>query len=224
MHNLGMAANSIPDYIYFAPIINQYYNPEIIVIQLSSQDFGEDGFNPKDRNYFVINDIGDLELRHNNNESYNKLYNKLRLVVYALGRPKYSQIMEKIQIKLDVRDQFLPAQASGTTARMDDQLKLLKEAYSGTKVILLLLPFSPNIDKNGINFDDSEYLALLDSAEKTGDFYIINPQPEFDRLVEQGHLPRGFMNSPLPGEGHLNQFGHIIIGELLAEEILEIIQ
>jgi hypothetical protein len=108
-------------------------------------------------------------------------------------------------------------------AKLEEQLRLLKETYSGSKVILLLLPFSPNIDQDRLNFEDPEYLKLIHSAEQVGGFYIINPQVEFDQLVEQGHLPRGFMNS-LPGQGHLNVFGHRIIGELLAKKILEITQ
>jgi len=36
--------SSISDYIFLAPLVKQYYNPEIIVIQLSVNDFrGENG-------------------------------------------------------------------------------------------------------------------------------------------------------------------------------------
>ncbi len=230
LHNLGLSANSIPDYIYFAPIIKQYYQPEIVVIQLSPQDFfgGTEGesFNPKKRNYFGIDKLGGLELRHSDQfatGSYNKLYNKLRIMIPLLGLERYSQIAEKINVKSNSTDQAPLVHASGTDERMDDQLKLLKEAYLGTKVVLLLLPYTPNIDKNNINFDDPEYQQLLESAEKIGNVYIINPQLEFDQLIKQGHLPRGFMNS-LPGVGHFNIFGNRIIGELLAGKISEIAQ
>ncbi len=230
LHNLGTMSNSIPDYIYLAPLIKQYYKPEIIVIQLSPQDFygadGGDGFRLKHRNYFIINDDGNLEIRHKNQHALG-FYNKVtsRIMLYSLGLERFVQI-EDNTVKLQVAEQKL-LQTGGSTispaSRMDDQLGLLKEAYSGMKVILLLLPYSPNIAKGDINFDDPEYLKLLESAERVGNFYIVNPRSEFILLVDQNYLPRGFMNS-LPGVGHMNIFGHRVIGELLAKKILEITQ
>jgi len=233
LHNLGMSGNSIPDYIYFAPVIKQDYNPDIVVIQLGPQDFfGEDGgdsFNPRHRNHFVINENGDLELRHANQYAKSGLYNKLvsRIIVYSFGWERMSQLTEKKEEKINTSDQFPPARESDRTilpvARLDEQIKLLNEAYSGIKVIILLLPDSPNFDGNALNFNEIEYQKLLKSVKKSGKFYIINPKFEFDQVAIQGRLPRGFTNSSLPGSGHLNEIGHTILGEMLAEQILEII-
>jgi len=163
-----------------------------------------------------------LEIHHKD-PLYKKSRNKLGIVMYGLTRERFFLISEK----LTNGDQFQVAQSGSSmilpVARMDEQLTLLKEAYSGIKVILLVLPFSPKIEKDIINFDYSESLKIIDSAEQVGGFYIINPQHEFDKLVNQGHFPRGFMNS-LPGIGHLNVFGNRVIGDLLDEKILEITQ
>lgn len=232
LHNLGKSGYGVSDYIYLAPFIKQYYQPEIVVIQLSIGDFvgfdGGDSFNRKTHNsYFEVTDTGSLELTHEFKHSEAGVFAKItsRFMIYQLTQERYFQIMEVLNAKWDFNDQFQPVHAVGTTilpiARMDEQLSLLKEAYLESKVIVLLLPFAPSIDKNDLGFIDTENLKIFSSLKNIDGFYIINPQSEFNLLVEEGHLPRGFMNSA-PGVGHLNIFGHEIVGKLLAEKILEI--
>jgi hypothetical protein len=233
LHNLGVSGDSLPDYIYFAPVIKQDYNPDIVVIQLGPQDFyGEDGgesFDPTNRNYFVINADDGLELRHPEQRAKSGLYNKLvsRIIVYSFGWERISRITEKMNEKPNTDGEPSPARGNDDTilpaSRLDEQLQLLRDAYAGLKVILLLLPDSPNINGGVLNFDDAEYQKLLSSAEKNGQFYIVNPQSEFDQIAALGILPRGFINSSLAGSGHFNETGHTILGELLAEKILEIL-
>jgi lysophospholipase L1-like esterase len=217
LHNFGKSGNSIADYIYIAPLVKQYYSPEVVIIQINTND-GKDAFNAEKRNYFIVNASSDLELHHNE-KRYNEFYNKFRSVIFSIGKKRYSLLKNKTDISAHLH----PVKIKDSNTRMDDQLRLLKEAYLGTRVILLLLPYTPNIDKDKLNFNDGEYITLLENVEESGDFFIINPRSDFEQLVESGYLPRGFKNS-LPGEGHLNIYGHRIIGELLAEKILEIAQ
>jgi lysophospholipase L1-like esterase len=233
-HNLGKSGYSIADFIYLAPSIKQYYHPEIIVLQLSPNDF-LDSFTNTFANYFIITDTGNLELVHNKQYFQSELFlvENIRgriyynLKIYSEGSNRYNKILNILNEGQKANDQLQPDQAGGgaksPNARMNEQLNLLKEAYSGSKVVLLLLPYSPYVDKSNLSFGDSKSLEIMHSAEQIGGYYVINPQAEFDRLIEQGHLPRGFMNS-LPGVGHLNIYGHRIIGELLAEKILEVIK
>jgi len=230
LHNLGSLGSSIPDYIYLAPMIRQYYNPKTIVIQLSPQDFwwGEgDGFNVKHRNYFVLNNGGDLELVHSNLVLIPGVYTNFtqRIMTYSLGRERYLQIIEKINEKSNSIDQLSPVHTRNKPilpkARLAEQLKLLKNAYSGINIILISLPLAPNIEGDGLNYIDAENIEILNSAKNIGGFFIVDPQAEFNNIVARGHLPRGFRNS-LPGIGHLNILANRIVGELLAEKILEI--
>ncbi len=231
LHNLGRNSLGISDYVFLAPLIRQDYGPQVVVFQLSAEDFwgeeGGDSFNRQHRSYFVETDAGDLELLHNDQHFQPNLYTRLtsQWMLYAYGRERWGKIAEKFGAGHGAAGQPRPAPANSEkilpVARLADQLKLLKEAYAGTKIILLLLPFSPQIEQGALNFDDPEYLKILNSAEDVGGFYIVDPRREFNRLAWQGRLPRGFMNS-LPGKGHLNEFGHAIVAELLAEKIMEI--
>jgi hypothetical protein len=223
LHNLGESGNSIPEYIYFAPLIKQYYDPEIVVIQLDMSD-GEDAYNPEHLDYFTTNGNGDLELHHKDGPtSYNRIFNKFRIVLPLMGRYRFAKILQNIKAKSNNDGQLQGAGTYEDRIRMDDQLRLLQEAYAGIKVIILLLPNTPSVEGNNITFIDPNYQTLLARAEAIDGFHIIDPKPEFDRLLKRGFLPRGFMNS-MPGEGHLNRFGHLIIGELLSEKIMEIAQ
>jgi len=234
LHNLGMSSNSIPDYIYLAPYIIQEYNPAIIVVQLSPQDFwgpdGGDSFNSKHRNYFIKNDSEGIKLVHKNQYFEPSLYNTFsqNSIVYCYGGQRLKQIKDNLNLKSSNSNQAQPVHTSGNAilpvAKLDEQLNLLKEAFWGIKLILLILPYSPIIDHDYFSSDDAENQKIIKSAEKIGGFSIVYPLTEFNRMIPQGHLPRGFMNSPKAGVGHLNIYGHRIIGELLAEKILGIIE
>ncbi len=224
LHNLGSASNSVADYVYMAPMVAQYYHPAVVVIQLSTQDRGDDAFTPQHRSYFVIDDMGNLELHHRavSAADTNPL-NWLRLDLYVFGLNR----IESIRANLNADDHSARAETDANTAmrtdNWDKQLQVLKRAYAGTRMVLLLLPFFPKIGFDTINFEDSEYSTLLVSAKQSGDFDIIDPKPEFDQLARLGYMPRGFGNTP-PGTGHLNVYGHKMVGELLAEKILELVQ
>lgn len=218
LHNLGKSGNSIPDYIYFAPIIKKYYNPDIIIVQLTSQDFlgnnGGDAFDSNRRNYFAVTDSGVIELIHEDQSFETSFYTNITQgsMIYTVGRINFLQIIDNVNKKNEIGAQFQPVDSVDSlilpAARLDEQLMLLKAAYSDCKVILLILPYSPKIEGDKFEFNSVEDQKIIASAEKIGGFYVVYPQSEFYELISQGHLPRGFMNSR-PGTGHLNIFKHI---------------
>lgn len=230
LHNMGKSGNCIPDYIYFAPIIEQYYNPEIIVVQLNPQDFEAEGdaFKPNRQNHFVVNGNGDLEIHHENRTAKTALYQKLisRIILVSYGWQRWHLLTDGINESLNPDDQLSSSLESNNPIhpeiKYDEQLHLLQEAYPGVDVIILVLPYSPKFDGNSLVFIDVEYQKLLESAKRVDGFYIIDPKSELDRVAEEGALPRGFNNS-VPGSGHFNTIGHGILGKLLAGKILEIL-
>ena len=89
-------------------------------------------------------------------------------------------------------------------------------------MILLILPFVPRIASGNIVTVDPEYERLLSTIrpairDKPG-WQLVDPLPDFQRLLGHGVLPRGFQNTR-PGSGHLNVVGHRAVAELLAEAI-----
>jgi lysophospholipase L1-like esterase len=223
LHNLGDSGSTIADYVYLAPIIRARYNPKIVVIQISQSDFGQEGFNVNHPNYFVADQNGPVSLVHvpqvvKSLSLASTLQRSFSIVAY--GYIRFEEI-----VGLPKQDQ--PARFKNgeliddTFNTMPAQLNELRSAYDGVSVIIILVPQVPKIEGNTLVTNDATYEALLRRAQGISEWKVIDPLPEFQAMIEQGQLPRGFSNT-LPGVGHLNASAHRIVGRLLAKQIEEI--
>ena len=227
LRNHGKAYSSVADYIYLAPVIEDIYAPELIVIQLSVQDFFKHEVYDKNKvNHFIsVEDpsAGEspLQLVHNpppfNDHWLGKIMQNTVLLVQGTKQkrllfdgtnnaPTAGGAAKSSQVATDV---------------IDTQLEMLQEAYEGSEVIIILLPYTPLIRESEVVFEEEEFVSLLNYFEKYPEWHLVNPTNVFDQIYEDsGRLPRGFSNSS-PGTGHLNTYGHEAVGILLAEKIEE---
>jgi lysophospholipase L1-like esterase len=257
--NLGKGGYSIADYIFLAPLVEKYFSPDLVVIEITPQDF-KDGFNTAHENYFKYNEFGELEVHLKDIPTSRNAVSGLQPRIANLSILRYftrriddikrnsksllnsteenigdngsesdetqSDVAQDIIGQDNTTQDVQAAANSQATAELFElaqaQLSLLKEAYLETDVLILLVPQSPQIIKDNILFPDPTYEQAFASIEDMGYFSVINAKPEFDSLTHQGYMPRGFWNSK-PGQGHLNIYGHQVIGELLAEKIMEVI-
>ena len=232
MHNLSKSNYSVADYVYLAPLVQKYYKPKIVVIQLSPQDFsgidGGDAFNSKHPNYFISDKNGVLQLNHKTYSFIGGLFDQIlsSSMIYTVGNEKLSGLFSNAnrtppQSNIEVSSN---ANTIASSSKMRDQLTALKHAYSENIILLVCLPQKPDIEGDTIVSIDKENQKIVDTAREIGGFQIINPQEQFDQLVPQGFFPRGFMNSTSPAVGHLNIMGHQIVGDLLSQKIEEVLR
>lgn len=88
-------------------------------------------------------------------------------------------------------------------------------------LILVYLPTVPRLDGNGWSFvDENEETSVqMERLFTANGWVVINMGDRFVREFQStGRLPRGFSNSQ-PGTGHLNETGHRLVAETLAEHL-----
>lgn len=226
LRNHGKSYSSVADYVYLAPVIKEIYSPQAVVIQLSVQDFFKHEVYDRNKvNHFVQQDGSEnsLTLVHNpppfNDHWLGKLMQNTVILVQGTKRQR---------LLFGSNRQPSPAPAAQSESApiafdvIDSQLKMLEDAYAGVPVIILMLPYSPTVENNQLIEVEPEYSQVLSYFGSTESWHLINPSAGFAELYQQsGQLPRGFSNS-LPGIGHLNVHGHRVVGELLAEQIMQI--
>jgi lysophospholipase L1-like esterase len=86
-------------------------------------------------------------------------------------------------------------------------------------LVLLYAPTVPQLKENRWDYhdDDGDAAALMERIFRENGWVVINTGEQFIRCFEtKGELPRGFNNSR-PGSGHLNETGHRLVAETLAE-------
>lgn len=210
VHNLGNSGACLSDYTYFAQNARQLQpalHTEFLVLQVSKNDLNDNPFEKTRNNYFTIEPDGSFTVHHNN-----AVGNNAETAEQQLAR--LSSIVKLLRMRL------YPADAPRTQMDVgfDRQLAALRKATAGFKVIILALPDVPIIENNRLTMEDPAYDQLVAMLKAIPEWQVIDPLPAFQDLALQGHLPRGFGNS-LPGVGHMNAWGHAVVGRLLAEKI-----
>lgn len=210
VHNLGASGACLSDYTYFAQNLRQIkpqYQTEFLVIQLSKNDLNDDPFVTTRNNYFTVEADGSFTVHHNN-------------AVGNTAETEAQQFARLSSIFKLLRMRLVPADAprTQTDVGFEQQLAALRKAAAGYQVIILALPDVPVIENDQLTMNDPVYDDLLALLKAVPEWQVIDPLPAFQALAQQGRLPRGFGNS-LPGEGHMNVWGHQVVGSLLAEKI-----
>jgi len=103
------------------------------------------------------------------------------------------------------------------------QMQMLIEVNKDVPLIVILLPSAPYVSGDEIQMTDPAHQQLKEFMGRYPEVAVVDPLPEFQKLVFAGHFPRGFFNSD-PGIGHLNKYGSEIVGRLLAKTIEQVIK
>jgi hypothetical protein len=225
LHNLGRSGKALADYVYEIPGFQLFYHPIAIVIQLSESDFLE-SFNMSKANYFIRENSKIIDVFNKNkfNDNFivsDVISNNFRLMLWEqYGKSRYDQMMKKPSPETDVSS----APEAFNISLAKQQMDLLIKASNGTPLIFVLIPHAPYISGDQIKMDDSKHENLKGFLSSYPQFILVDPLPEFQNLTSSGILPMGFINSPTPGWGHLNQMGNEVLGKLLAKRIEESLQ
>jgi len=221
VHNFGRSSMSMADYVSFIPIYKTLYSPEAIVVQLTSDDFVE-SFTKTKLNYFVQKDGKIYNLIHMTDISAKKLdssnehVNSTSMVI--------NLAKEKIKLNKSSNNSINEPAMKFDILLAQQQLDELVKVCDGIPLILVLLPNSPTISGDQINFEDPDYQNLLKLVSGYPEITVVDPYADFTKLADNNLLPHGFYNSTIPGTGHLNVQGNEIVGRLLAQAVEKVLQ
>lgn len=236
-HNLGRSGLAMADYVSWIPAYEPLYYPKVIVVQLTMSDFIE-SFHEGQFNHFVVKDDNTIDLVHTYDLSSGFIQKARRKYDFApqireLGYQRWDLMWgairntpgENVNLKADgnVLGKNINPEIF-TSGLAEQQMNMLIDVSNGTPLIVVLLPYAPYVSEDGIQMDDPAHEQLKEFFKRYyPEITVVDPLPEFQKLVSMGHLPRGFINSS-PGEGHLNKYGHEIVGRLLAKAIEQVLK
>lgn len=207
--NLGISGNSIADYIGIIDGINKKFNPDKIIIQITSHDFTVDSLSKHKHFYIEKNDH--FKLIHNKN-----LINSLSYKIKSILRSKI--FIPTITVHSLKRAQEFIGKKNNSTSIKDNTS--IEEKYGeliewqisqlfnkNSSITFLYLPETPTISSSSFEKPDLVKEIIYKESQKLGIPFIDMTQ-DFNYLYEKNYkLPRGF-NNTRPGVGHLNIEGH----------------
>lgn len=223
--NCGKSGLNPAHYIHLAPVFLKLFNPDLTVVQVTDNDF-----------YF--------ELLQKNGTCYvQRVGNKFVTIeppisdetIKLLGRypPIYffnwfgefrvsrrllrnmTLCLSPTPVPFEVRIRAIEAAPhSELDAATAWALRALKGRYG--RVVMLHIPTEQLSGGTTIGKMEQRLARLARDAE----FDEISLRQDFDRAQRWGRQPMlGFSNT-VPGQGHLNEFGHAIVGKRLADYII----
>lgn len=134
----------------------------------------------------------------------------------------YSQLATAQQADTVAKEPANDMGAYGTA--LNELLLKASETAEKHKVKLILLYHGhPALNADGTLSitDDADYVSAMDTACANNHITFVNMSDTFVRYYNETHnLPYGFINTAV-GVGHLNRYGHKLIGQKLYETITE---
>ncbi len=251
IRNFGYRDLSLADYLGMAPGLIQNYSPNIVVIQVTYQEFVIESFNRKDNGFFYLTeDVATSKVLLNREETTddfvakNNAYSKSRFYNIDFKTVSLDQALavQKIELKpfdffkkndLDFWSEPEPNKIIKDKTKVEPSLALqnmrivkvvemLSAAYKDIPIIFIIIP-SPS-SRQGFSYSLNENeLRIKEILEKHPNWYVLYPVSQFDDALKNGYIAHGFWNT-VPMKGHMNMLGHEIIGTALAEKIKEIIK
>jgi hypothetical protein len=236
--NVGYFGMNVSHYVYNEKFFKKF-NPIYHIIQVKYDDFFDSLNSNEPLHFKLIDQELDFELYQTDFAKWvadnMKIYNMLNQIsILSYVRDKYLQdfnrwvkginfnqifSLQQNEVQLSSDEQKTSKLRPDEVIRL--QLKKLKQVY-GERFALLYLPRNPKIkDKKFVEFDGNEFnyhkIILKLCLEENIDL-ISMWQPFLNFYRENKILVSGFSNT-IPGDGHLNSFGHILVADSIKEFI-----
>jgi lysophospholipase L1-like esterase len=239
IYNMGISGNSIANYIAYGNSIINKFNPDYIVLVVTSDDFTTDALNTSKNCYIVKNDSG-FAIAYESGKKKKLKEMKDSFVAFSpltgLTYVQFSSLLPKLLASEN--KPFLPSsgyieKSNKETDNGNKYIDLISWEFDklhniyGDKLVLLYLSSAPYIDSNGtVSFNESPLNTQIKNIAKeickNRNIHYIDSRDDFNLAYTESKLfPRGFSNSK-PGSGHLNYLGHKILADKLAEYFLKL--
>jgi len=247
LHNLGRSARIMADHVYLAPAVNQFFSPEVVVLQVSPDSFTL-SYDPAAENYFVENG-GELILKHQTPAAVKSLTTgnitsasglleffdiRLWFVLDSLEKEYPGWFSNPLEAELGnvnaappmIWDAASLEQLQALRSQIVSQVEAVQKAYPDAVIVFLVVPAPPKIsfeDREIVwgNPAEAQLAAVLSSIEG---IHVVYPLNVFQKYYQtQQVLPRGSFNSAF-NYGHLNPSGHRAVAQALTAALKEILR
>jgi hypothetical protein len=223
LRNMGESGLDLVDYVYRIPLIRKVFNPKVLVIQLATGDFEQES--ARSENLFVETGADHPVVRHNPPRNLNTTAWRIKESVSLLdyGSQRFKELFLR-RGNAEAAIPPSPEEDGKWRERLTRQLLALKAVIGDLPTVILPLPYEPLLSKKRIERTSPRYQILLEELRRIETWNVIDPSGDFNKLIDQGQFPRGFMNSSSPGSGHLNAAGHARVGLLLSHRLTGLLQ
>lgn len=227
--NLGVGDNSMANHMYIAPQVQKVLHPDLVVLQVTSDDFYVDAVRADksirlvpDRQgfavqtHFALSPLQQMKQRLKSSpvaatilESSFTKYAFNRLVKWrgAFGGSENTAVAAGEQ----------PGAQPDVPAIIDFEMQTLAHVFP--RVVVVYLPMTPYMNGRKVIFDESQDAVAIKSlvnqkAAALGWGFIDMSGSFAQAYTEQAQMTRGFDNTR-PGVGHLNSYGHQLVADAL---------
>ncbi|MCL4259691.1 MAG: hypothetical protein KJZ52_03585 [Anaerolineales bacterium] len=245
IRNFGYMATAIPYQIGIGKSLMETYHPRVVVIELALNDFISDrAFDKTAPFYFQIDAAGNLILKSlpEQVDNYLKLparlenkpafsfYSRLSIESYLktvrgqkTGKPDVETEQRSTdEINLNTTQNPNPKKSKAAQDKILSQIfALIEDAYGETPIVFIFRPsFSKKDNQFYYDKDAKRIISLLSQHPNWHTMCIADP---FNSSFQNGYSPIGFGNTD-PFSGHWNINGHKIVGNLLAENLISMME
>jgi len=226
LHNLGINGLALPSYIVRSRFVIDQYKPDVVVVQVSPDEFlnlgfketlagGHFGFDAADKLTILPPRGADTLLPEQIAPNLNDMNLWDYSALYA-----YRAYIDRQNGKRDWNVRQVDLQGNSTANLAAQELELLQNAYGDIPIVFVLVPQDISIGRNEVRYQDSDNYKLIINfiGNRHPNWKVIYPAIEFNQLLQTGFAPKGFGNSQ-PFVGHMNIYGHQVLGEILAQTL-----
>lgn len=212
--NAGILGYSPANYIYLSDFYKKTINPDYVVVQINASDFCRDMI---DKNTFIntIKQGNTYKLKVNkefvSENPLKKMFSQLNdFTVFSTFRLSAEKIQEMLAMK---KTNVENADKIGDYYDLADwSFKNLKSNYKN-----LVILYIPEIDYTDIDKKPLKVEFDIEKAAKKYNVNLINMRAPFIDYYKKTLQPVNGFNNTKPGDGHLNDAGHKLIAEKLAD-------
>lgn len=230
--NAGRSGASPANYIHLAPWYAERIHPDVVVVQVSGQDFRKDVENAQ-RNFYVRRTGQSFETVFNAEfRSTNPFVQRLPALEPVLEIPLVQLMSQNVWKALAAnqpKTPFVGAQkksvrANGSSnqpkvvdaALLDWSIEALAEAYP--RLVVVYVPHTDFMTGSG---NPAEIRDALANACAQHNVRLVDTMGPLEDSFHGARIaPSGFANST-PGKGHLNAQGHAIVAAAVAPAVAE---
>ncbi len=215
--NAGRNGASPAYYIHLADFYNSSMKPDHVIVQINDEDFTKEIMDNNTREFYVKKD-GDCYLTETGFKDYYiwQMFPPLKVIKPFVAFSTFKIALDKIPMMLDrhMRKTASAGQDGPAAVPCDDiidwTVKTLKSDYPNISILYLTLNKSESNVESLLKMAVNKYkVDFVNMRLDFSDYYMLNIQPV-----------NGFDNT-MPGEGHINEIGHAIVGERMVDYFME---
>jgi len=211
--DLGRSGSSAADYVALADKYKQLFHPRWTIVTLKDEDF--EGVERGSYRFARVG--GTLTTVPTVSSQMDPRLEPLRrhLALYSFAVYRYHLLVAAAQSEPKMffsGEPILPPTPPAPLSNPREILAALARAYDGRVTFVYLSRPQPTRD------GPPPIERAFDAACAELAASCVNPRGPFQVLVDNGTPPYGFANST-PNSGHLNEAGHAVLADRLAEEL-----